>query len=187
MPIPNPDGCLSTAEDILADALATCSSFQAWLGVSGVSAEADARARIHGAVLDGCAYNAKGEIDRSELERMRPFAMVFVPDGGYVWARAGSSGNIQFPSGVRRLHVSFERDIPQEYREKGKLAWADRDFRNHIGKIAQELFIKCGRQHPYPDINTITLEMSPTFSSPAEQHNIGLAQECLLVVELARG
>lgn len=167
-------GPLSTAEDIGCQHLASCASFQAFLGVSSKAA---ALAKTFNAALppptDGKEYTA----DEWE-ESLRPYGMVYASTAaGYSVRR--SAGYARSESG--RMYIEFEITIPTDYQPAPEdtpidltteLNAADRWIKNNIGQIIAE-FMDKGGQPGFLDVSRVTLMMGPSREEPNETQTHG--------------
>lgn len=148
--MPNEEGCLSTAEEMVRDALAASARFLSWSGAANAS-EAKAE-RIHVGDLpapgDGSdAYS----ID--ELNDYRPYALVFIPEQGLTWIRQAEPAS--YAPGTVRVGVQFHQDTPSGRNH----SYVYRQFSNDIGIIISEAL-----DYASMDAAMATLDTPPTRS-----------------------
>lgn len=127
-------GPIAKAKQNFRSMLSRCTALQEIDGASFTAAELLERIYLDG--LPPPANNADTHT-RSELEQLRPFAIVWMPSNrGFVTRHSANGGPQSFdPSGV--LAADIYRTVPED--EQGDPAAADRSFENALGLIIQSL------------------------------------------------
>lgn len=131
-------GPISSAEDRAAETLA---DVQAWRDMIGeATTEAQALARIYFDTITPPAD--KDRYSRSELEALRPFAMIWTdPDfGGYRLGASGGGGTSWSFDHGGRLAIEIERDVDSDDLDEDTEKVSDpadvlRKFKNELGLI----------------------------------------------------
>lgn len=176
MPLSPPSGTLSLARSYLAEMLAECAAFQAFVGASGSGAAAQAAARIHHTCLPppaGEKYTA------AELSAYRPFALVSTaPTEGLrrVLDAADSFGS----SG--RIEIKLEQDVDTEI--AADPAEIEQRFENAVGAIIDELCARAAPGHAGElAFNAISLTAGPWRPMVEAYEEQGDYIACELMVE----
>lgn len=111
------------------DALAASAQFLSWSGAANAT-EAKAE-RIHVGDLPAPALG-RDVFSIDELEDYRPYALVFIPDGGLSWTRQAEPA-IFYP-GTLKVGVQFHQDVTTGQNQ----SYVYRDFCNNLGVIIDE-------------------------------------------------
>ena len=158
----DPLGPISGSLENARNHLASCISYQAFLGVTGSEAAA---AKTYLAALP--APNDGAEYSREEWEnKLRNFGLIsLAPAGGYRVERSALYATRE--SG--RMSIELEATIPSDFQANPEgpvldltadLEAADRWINNQIGQIVAEFMGKSG-QPGYLDASSMTVMMGP--------------------------
>lgn len=184
-------GPISLALEVARAHLAACTSYQAFLGVTGTTAAAQAVAKTYLAALP--VPEDESEYTPDEWESvLRPFGMVYTASvGGLRLTRSAAYA----VSESGRMFIELEITIPTSYVPSvGGAAIdltvdkeaADRWINNKVGQIADEFMAKAG-QAGYLDASSITLVMGPSREKSGEEVTNGYYYWTLLEVVWGSG
>jgi len=136
--LPAAAGSISIAQDLLRTTLGDCATWRTWVGASGASAQAQARARIHDEALPPPANG--DQYGRDELRALRPYALIGTNRFGSI-STAASSSLEHDDSGELTLRLVWE--IPDNIIDDH--AAISREFLNGVGQIWDELLALAGQ------------------------------------------
>lgn len=161
-------GPLSISKERFSSSLANSSTFQAMVGAADATA---ARNRIYNDVVPELDYAKK--YTKDELETLRPYAMVSIPDGQGVFrlfrtGRGLTDGYVD--NGT--VHCQIARDIPPALVDLPEQA--EEDFYNVIGQIFVDL-VNASNGDGNLDINDISLNWI-MLSDPKNRATQGMFQ-----------
>lgn len=174
MPLTNPSGTLSQAEQALRVLLADTTAFRTWTDSDN---QAEALARIHCHALPPPASGRQHTM--AELDAYRPFALIWTePEGGFSAQRDTASGF----SCTGRLRIRFEDGIDPD--DSDDPAEAFRVFCNALGGVLDEMLADGGTgSSTVLALDALRLEVGPYRTHEDELATIGDAIVAEVVVE----
>jgi hypothetical protein len=169
-------GCISLAEEYLRTTLADCAAFRVFVGAAGPS---QARERIHLDTLPAPDGGAD-EHPLSELQELRPFAIVYTAEVDGLRATADAVSDAREFHYGGRLGIHLERDVPPEI--AGDPQEVSRTFKNAVGQIIDGLAALAGTAG-YLDSQTISLSAGPLRAHPDNYPTEGDHQWAIVEIE----
>ncbi len=175
-----PAGCISEAQEVLRRTLADCPRWREFCAAPGRAA---ARARIHHEKLPDPASG--GIYTTAELASYRPYAIVSTAEtGGLVRSYESTGASAHFDTaGVLWLLIGTGIDSTLSVQEQ------DRQFKNLIGTLIDELCDLCGRAdvEEYLFFRRIRLAMGPFRFDEANNPAQGEEIAAMIDVEWGAG
>ncbi len=171
-----PAGILSLTQENLRIALAACATFRT---LCGAADQAEALAKIH---HDGLPDPANGAAEHtiSELEALRPYAIVYTAEEQGLQTRALATGG-SF-NATTNLCLQLVRSVTAEVGDAPD-SDANMQWLNTVGKIIDELWA-LNADAGYLQFADITLARGPTWASREEIPAKGLTQIAELTVQV---
>lgn len=161
---------MSLAQENLRVTLAASSAFRSLVKATGVSANAQALARIHHDALPPSRIGPEHSL--AELEVYRPCALLWQdPRGGFGRRLVATNSTIDFGVLMMRIAADVDREISENHQE------AYVRFQNVIGGIIDDLVALAG-QAGYLAITQISVESGPYRTHPDEYDTVGDCQFC---------
>lgn len=123
-------GPIAIAKSKLREMLSKCTALQSWDGLT--LTEAQLLERIY---LDALPAppEFRTEFTREELESLRPFVLVYMPNMFGFGMRSVSSGSLQGSNSYGAFFVELHRNVDQD--EATDPAALDRSFENTLGQL----------------------------------------------------
>ena len=167
---------MAKAEDYLRVSLAACAAWQSECGA------ADAAEALEHVYIDGLPNPAKGAAHtRGELEGLRPYALVFMPERDPYTARTDAvSDHFEF-QGSGQLTLRIVRSSPDQVGDSPSHD-ANQTFKNLIATVIDQLCDLAGVAG-YLAFHTISVVSGPYWPDKADIETWGLFQEIDILVQ----
>lgn len=161
-------GSISLAEEAGVNLLANLAAFRAWAGAADVAA---AKALCHNDQLPDLATQPRPRVMYYGDPDGRGFQMEAIAGGyGYQWTQRGE------------FRALLEREVPEAY--QADVAAAERDLKNHLGAIVDEIRDLAGSGDACAPLNVIKIEVYGPwrFDDNWEETELGQIQRAGLIL-----
>lgn len=172
-----PEGYVSTSQEQLRVVLSECANVRTFLGAADAT---EALTRIYHDALPPPDH--AGEHTLEELQRLRPYVLIWTDEQDGFSATRESEGSIGYLTFRGCFMVCLERDVPSDVQDDP--AAVDMQFRNYVGKILQDLAARSGVNGGV-DIRKLHIR-GPARTEPDEVAELGDAQRYWIRIEWGR-